>query len=105
MGRIYKAFCLPPRDRLIVDASIRKHAYSNIEAIKDELQQQGIAYARSSLHRYIGFLKAEDTPRAAAHEDTVVMIVERSSGRTTVVTTSATAEEVSTEIDRLTSTT
>lgn len=77
---------------LAIDRCIRANRYQNIDQIVEQLAAEGIQVARSTLHRHMVRLHARDAMTAHPEEDTVVTIVERSTGLVRVVKTSATAE-------------
>lgn len=92
MGRISIIKRLDLSSRSIVDRVIRAHAYLDVDKIVAELEAEGIEIARSSLHRYLVGLRERDALCAQPLEDTVITIVERSTGVVRVIKTSATAD-------------
>lgn len=53
----------------------------------DALKFQGISLSKSALHRYVQKLETHDGQFAGTADDVVVVIVERSTGDTTTLTT------------------
>lgn len=77
---------------MTVDRIIRAYRYLDLDGIVEELEEQGISLARSSVHRYLVDLRERDSMCAQPAEDTIVTIVERSTGVVRVIKTAATAE-------------
>ncbi|MCD2164689.1 hypothetical protein [Comamonas koreensis] len=77
-----------------VNRIIREHRYVNLSKIQEQLAKDGLDVKRSTLHRYVVALKKRDALLARPEEDTIVTIVERSSGEVRVVKTAITAEAV-----------
>lgn len=92
MGRISTIQRLDIASRMLVDRVIRAHSYVNVDKIVEELETQCIPLARSSLHRYLVGLRERDALSAQPQEDTVITIVERSTGVVRVIKTAATAD-------------
>ena len=99
MNRISTIKRLDLASRTIVDRVIRSHNYLDVNKIVEELQADGIKVPRSTLHRYLVGLRERDALCAQPMEDTVVTIVERSTGLVRVIKTSATAEALVTLIE------
>ena len=92
MGRISTIKRLDLSSRATVDRVIRAHAYLDVDRIVAELEAEGIELARSTLHRYLVGLRERDALCAQPGEDTVITIVERSTGVVRVIKTSASAD-------------
>ena len=99
MSRISTVKRLGLASRTVVDRVIRSHGYLDVDKIVEELELEGIKVARSTLHRYLVGLRERDALCAQPMEDTVVTIVERSTGLVRVIKTSATAEALVTLIE------
>jgi len=94
MSRSSKVLYLTPQQRATVDACIRKHHYVNILKIVAHLAEDGIELSKSGLHRYAVQLRARDAQHAGTVDDTLVIIVERSTGATTSLTSSASRDAI-----------
>ena len=92
MGRNSAVKKLDLASRSIIDGVIRSHGYLDVDKIVEELGAQGIDLARSTLHRYLVGLRERDSLCAQPLEDTVITIVERSTGVVRVIKTAATAD-------------
>ncbi|TXT37433.1 MAG: hypothetical protein FD135_3609 [Comamonadaceae bacterium] len=85
---------LTPSEYAAVDACIRRHRFCGIRAILAELSESGIKLSKSGLHRYMQAMREKNGPNAVTTDNTMVMIVERDSGTTKTISTSATAAEI-----------
>lgn len=102
MGRMCKIDQLPVEQGLVVKNVVRKHRYNQVDAMRAELDGLNITVSRSALHRFVLKLKHSDALCANPDEETIVTIVERSSGEVRVIKTSAKAEIVAAVISSLT---
>lgn len=101
MGQIFKVKKLPPADLLRVDAVIRQHHYSQLNAMLTALDGIGVSVSRSALHRYTKDLEKRDGATCQDENVTVVVIVSRATGRTETHLTPASAAKVSAAIAAL----
>ncbi len=101
MPRLSSVLYLQPEQRAQVDACIRRHQHVNGLGVLKELGAAGINLSRSSLYRYMEKLRAKDALHTGTADDTVVVIVERATGATTTLTTSATGTAVLAMISNL----
>ncbi len=77
-----------------VNRIIREHRYVNLAQVQDQLEKDGLSVKKSTLHRYVVQLRERDALCARPEEDTIVTIVERSTGEVRVVKTAISAEAV-----------
>jgi hypothetical protein len=96
-----QVFYLPENQSSCVDATIRAHRYTGVERIRAELASAGVAIKKSALHRYMQKLKASDQLHHGTPDNTVVVIVDRATGSTMSLTTTAAAEAVAAAITKL----
>ena len=89
MSRPHSVLGLSLQHHATVEACIRRSRYVDILGMVAELKDQGIVMSKSALHRYVVKLKARDGMHAGTSNDVVVVIVERSTGETTTMTTGA----------------
>lgn len=102
MGRYHSIDLLPVEQHEQVNQCIRMHRYMNLDAILADIHEQGIEQlSRSALGRYIPQLRARDEMKVAPAEDTIVTIVERSTGEVRVVKTTASAAYVAAQIAKI----
>ena len=102
MGRHRSIDLLPTEQREQVNQCIRLHRYMNFDAILADIQKLGIKQiSRSALGRYLPNLRAGDELKVAPAEDTIVTIVERSTGEIRVIKTSASAAAVAAQIAKI----
>lgn len=101
MGRIEAVKYMVPEQMAMVDACIRKHYYSKFTEAAEALSKQGIEISRSALHRRAQKLRAIDAAHTATPHDTIVIVMERSTGGVTSVATSASRDAVLAAIERL----
>lgn len=73
-----------------------------LDTMLADIQALGVeGISRSALGRYVPVLKAEDEFKALPHEDTVVTIVERSTGEVRVIKTGASAASIVAQIMKI----
>lgn len=102
MGKHHSIDCLPPAQLEQVKECIRSHRYMLLDRMLSDLRAQGVdGISRSALGRYVPRLKAEDSLRVSSNEDTIVTIVERSTGVVHIVKTSASASTVAARIAKI----
>ncbi len=101
MGQIFKVKKLPPAKLASVDAIIRQHHYSQLNAMVTSLAGAGIDVSRSALHRYTRDLEKRDGARCQDENITVVVIVSRATGKTVTHLTPASAAKISAAINAL----
>jgi hypothetical protein len=87
MGRTSKVERLPAEQATIVDRTIRQFRYCNLDGIKASLGCHGIEISRSAIGRYMQKLEARDGLFAGSPNDTIVVIIERSTGSTATIST------------------
>lgn len=92
---------LPPAKLAIVDAIIRQHHYSQLNAMVACLTGAGIDVSRSALHRYTRDLEKRDGARCQDENITVVVIVNRATGKTVTHLTPASVAKISAAINAL----
>ena len=85
MGRTSTIIRLSPEENALTDALIRRFRYSQIDVVREELQQSGIKISRSALGRYMKKLGERDGFLMDDRDATVVTIMERSTGHVIVV--------------------
>ena len=71
----------------------------DVDRIVEDLENEGIKLARSTVYRHMVILRERDAMTAQPEEDTVVTIVERSTGVVRVLKSSATAESLAALIE------
>lgn len=86
MGRLSIIERMSLEQRVYLETTIRRHKYMDIDGIGWYLAEQGIHISRSVLGRHIKKLREQDYALAATN-NTVVFIVERSSGKSISITT------------------
>jgi len=101
MGRLQTFQYLTPEQNAIADACIRKYRFARLDVVKAELEESGILIGRSALHRYMKGLRMSDGFQMAQDDATVVTIVERATGRVTVLATAVEAEAIASFILKL----
>ncbi len=102
MGRNNSIELLPAEQQVLVHNIIRSHRYCVLDKILDDIKDHGLEHiSRSSLGRYVPKLKVQDSLKSSTEEDTVVTIVERSTGKVLFVRTGAAAELVAEKIAKL----
>ena len=73
-----------------------------LDAILADVHACGIdTISRSALGRYVPTLKMQDGLQAFTAEETIVTIVERSSGQVRIIKTSASAAMVAAQIEKM----
>ena len=102
MGRQNSIEMLQPEQFELAKQCIRSHRYMILDAILADMRELGIqGVSRSTLGRYVPTLKAQDEMKAAPGEETVITIVERSSGEVRVIRTGVSAASVAAQIMKL----
>ncbi|WP_081889043.1 DUF3486 family protein [Comamonas aquatica] len=94
MSRASSVLLLTPEQHALVDASIRRHRYVNLAGMLAELEKDGIKLSRSGLHRYVVGLKEQDAMFNGTNDDLVVVMMERSTGSITTLTTNLSRQAV-----------
>lgn len=94
MGRNSNIQQLSVEDNLAVDACIRKRRFITVDAILEELVESGINISRAGLHRYMQKLKKRDSLNFGSPNDTVIVVMQRSTGAVFNLTTTASVEVV-----------
>ena len=89
MSRISIANKLTAAQNLIMDSCIRRNRFVGIEDIRAELVEGGIKISKSALHRYMQKLKQLDDLHESTPDDTVVVVMKRSTGSVISLTTTA----------------
>jgi hypothetical protein len=103
MGRRSSVDSMAPEAAAVVDAVIRQYRYGSLDDIKAELQKRGIELPRTSLWRRVTRLRELDARHLGSPHDLVIIVVERSTGSTTTITTAADKSAVLSAIERLNS--
>ena len=101
MGRTSTVRRLAIEDQVVVDRCIRAHSYCSLDAIVEDLAEQGIHLSRSSVHRHAQKLQIADGLFALPSEGTIITIVERGSGEIRVLKTSASGAAVAEFLERI----
>lgn len=101
MGRISGVKKLSVDSHMVVDDCIRRHRFVDLVAIRDDLLKSGIVISKSSLQRYMHKFSVRDGLHIGTPDDTMVIIVERSSGAMTSLTTKVKREDIVTLIGNL----
>lgn len=102
MGKHHSIDCLAPAQLELVKQCIRAHRYMLLDSMLAALCAQGIeGISRSALSRYVPRLKAEDSLKADTDEETIITIVERSTGAVRIIKTGASAATVAAQIEKL----
>lgn len=101
MGRTSTVKELTSEQNLIVDSCIRRRRFVNIDAIREELDQSGIHISRASLHRYMQKLQRLDGQNLGTPNDTVIVVMKRSTGSVINLTTTASMDMVVSLIEGL----
>lgn len=94
MSRVSSVLLLLPEQHALVDACIRRHRYVSLTSMLAALEKDGIKLSRSGLHRYVVTLKEQDVMFNGTKDDLVVVLMERSSGRVTTMTTNLSRQAV-----------
>lgn len=94
MGRTSTVKALTAEENLLVDACIRRRRFVSIDAIREELTEGGIEISRASLHRYMQRLRLSDGLHLGTANDTVVVVMKRSTGSVISLTTTASMDMV-----------
>jgi arginine repressor len=94
MGRNSALDHLTPEQRTAVESCIRQHYYVRNTEVSQSLAAQGIHLTRSTVNRIAMRLREKDGNRSGCDDDTVVVIMERSTGATSIATTSASRDSV-----------
>ena len=87
MARVSSISGLSPEQHAAVDTCIRRYRYVDLAGMLETLKLQGIFLSKSALHRYVQKQQIKDGLHAGTSDDVVVVIVERSTGDTTTLTT------------------
>ena len=103
MGRKNAVERMEPETAAAVDAVIRQRRYGTLDEILGELEDKGISMSRSALGRYVIALRERDARHLGSPHDLVVVIMERSTGSTTTLTTAADKSALIAAIERLNS--
>lgn len=76
-------------------ALLRANRHLSLDQVKEALEKElGIQASRSAVHRFLVKLAAYDRRRAAKNEDTIITIVERTTGEVRIISTSLPASTV-----------
>lgn len=102
MARLSSILKLSPEQHAVVDNVIRYHRYAGLDLMVVKLADQDIKITRASLHRYVTKLREQDQLFLGEADDTVVIIMSRSSGVVQTIKTSATLESVCAHVASLT---
>ena len=94
MGRNSTMQQMTAEDNARADACIRQHRFININAIKAALEAEGIQISRAALHRYMQRLAKRDGLNFGSENDTVIVVMQRSTGAVVQLSTTATIEMV-----------
>ena len=94
MGRTSTAQGLTAEQNIVLDDCIRRHRFVDINAINKDLVAIGINYSRTALHRHMQKLAIQDALHAGTKDDTVIIVIERSTGSTTSITTTASKQMI-----------
>lgn len=94
MGRNSNIERLSIDQNLAVDACIRRRRFCTLDAILEELTESGISVSRAGLHRYMQKLKKRDGLNFGSPNDTVIVVMQRSTGAVFNLTTTASVEVV-----------
>lgn len=94
MSRASSVLLLSPEQHSLVDACIRRHRYVNLAGMLSDLDKDGIRLSRSGLHRYVVGLKEQDAMFNGTNDDLVVVMLERSTGSVTTMTTNLSRQAV-----------
>lgn len=89
MGAISIANKLTAEQNLMMDSCIRRYRFVNLQGIRDELNETGITISKSALHRYVQKLQRLDGLHQGTADDTVVVVIKRSTGSVISLTTTA----------------
>lgn len=102
MGRVHSIERLPVDQQSLINNIIRAHHYVVLDNILEDIKAQGLDFiTRSTLGRYVPKLKAQDHLKADPSEDTIVTLVERSTGKVLVLKTGVAAELVAAKIAKM----
>lgn len=91
MGRLFLANKMPPSEREQVNEIIRGLNYCRIDGAVKMLEDLGYTFSRSSVYRYAKHLERDDQAQLAGPTGCVVVIVNRSTGYTATVLSTASA--------------
>lgn len=95
MGRIHNIDQLPAAQHDTVLRCIRAHRYINVRSILADIKNQGVnGITSSSLSRYIERVKKADHHLAVPDGDTVITVLQRSTGSVQVIKTGTSAKFV-----------
>jgi hypothetical protein len=94
MGNVSTVKKLTAEQNLAVDSCIRRRRFVNINAIRADLSESGIEISRSALHCYMQKLKRLDGQNCGTPNDTVIVVMKRSTGSVINLTTSASMDMV-----------
>ncbi|CAM3935386.1 DUF3486 domain-containing protein [Paracidovorax anthurii] len=89
MGRLSTIDLLPVTEKLFVESTIRAHRYQQINRAHALIRGAGIKVSRSALARHFQKLADHDAQHRDTPHDLVVILIERSTGSTTTLTTVA----------------
>lgn len=101
MGRRSSVESMEPDAAAVVDAVIRRYRYGTVDDIRADLQERGIELPRTSLWRRVARLRELDARHLGSPHDLIVIVVERSTGSTTTITSAADKSAVLSAIERL----
>ena len=88
MGRCSSIDRLPGTEKLFVESAIRSYRYQQIDRVHALTKGAGIKVSRSALARYFRKLADHDARHSGNMDDLVVILIDRSTGSTTTLTTS-----------------
>lgn len=80
---------MTPEQHALTDATIRRFRYVDLDGMLTALKAANVKISRSSLGRYSQKLRQQDGALMGTPDDTIIVIMERSTGATTTISTSA----------------
>lgn len=102
MSKPHSIDLLSPPEHEIVVRSIRAHRYAQVNLIAEDIKAAGIEkISRSAIGRYVARVRARDEQTAQPDQNTIVTVVQRSTGTVQVIKTSASAETVMAQIAKI----
>ena len=101
MSRLHFVEYLSTEQRQLLDACIVSHNYVHLNRIKKALSDKGIEIGRSTLHRHIQQMKAKQAGHLITPNQTLVTLLEPSTGHFQFIAVNATAETVSEMLSKM----
>lgn len=102
MGHIALEKKLTAEKFVLLNTIIRRHRFVGIDAIRAELAEAQIEFPRSSLYRYVRRLQLGDGQYLGIANETIVIVLKRSTGLIINLSTTASMDEVVSVIKGLT---